>query len=199
MASEGPVRHRRVAHAGARCRSSPERLPLALATLLALAAPLAAAERQGSDLFAGYSFAKIDNVNRNGGNAAVGFDLFGPIDGFVDASAHWGSRGDESLADLTLMAGPGARFGTRGGMVFFVRALAGLVNDRASIAVLDVDISESSSRLGVLVGGGLDFPITKKLALRAQGDYLWNDVAEGSKASGFRASAGMVYRFGIAP
>jgi len=174
-------------------------LPVILAALLAVAVPLAAAERQGTDLFAGYSFAKIDNVNRNGGNAAVGFDLFGPIDGFVDASVHWGSSGSESLSDLTLMAGPGARFGKRGGMVFFVRALAGLVRDRASIAVLDVDISESSSRFGVLAGGGLDFPITKKLALRAQGDYLWNDVAEGSKASGFRASAGMVYRFGIAP
>ena len=174
-------------------------LPVVLAVLLALAVPLAAAERQGTDLFAGYSFAQIDNVNRNGGNAAVGFDLFGPIDGFVDASAHWGSSGAESLADLTLMAGPGARFGKRGGMVFFVRALAGLVRDRDSIAVLDVDISESYSRFGVLVGGGLDFPISKKLALRAQGDYLWNDVEEGSKSSGFRASAGIVYRFGIAP
>ena len=185
------------------------RLPVVLAVLPALAAPLAAAELQGTDLFAGYSFAQIDNVNRNGGNAAVGFDLFGPIDGFVDASAHWGSSGAESLSDLTLMAGPGVRFGKRGGMVFFVRVLAGLVRDRDSIAVLDVDISESSSRFGVLAGGGLDFPITKKLALRAQGDYLWNNLAPGiasgsdsgevSRSSGFRASAGVVYRFGVAP
>jgi opacity protein-like surface antigen len=186
-----------------------KRLPVVLAALLALAVPLAAAERQGTDLFGGYSFAQIDNVNRNGGNAAVGFDLFGPIDGFVDASVHWGSSGSESLSDRTLMAGPGARFGKRGGMVFFVRALAGLVRDRASIAVLEVDISESSSRFGVLVGGGLDFPISKKLALRAQGDYLWNDLAPGiasgsdsgevGRSSGFRFSAGIVYRFGIAP
>jgi opacity protein-like surface antigen len=186
-----------------------KRLPVVLAALLALAVPLAAAERQGTDLFGGYSFAQIDNVNRNGGNAAVGFDLFGPIDGFVDASVHWGSSGSESLSDRTLMAGPGARFGKRGGMVFFVRALAGLVRDRASIAVLEVDISESSSRFGVLVGGGLDFPISKKLALRAQGDYLWNDLAPGiasgsdsgevGRSSGFRFSAGIVYRLGIAP
>ena len=175
------------------------RLSVVLAALLALAAPLAAAEGQGTDLFAGYSFAKIDDVNRNGANAAIGFDLFGPVDGFVDASAHGGSSEGTNLDDLTLMAGPGVRFGKRGGMVFFVRALAGLVKDRASIAVLDVDISESSSRFGVLAGGGIDVRIAKKLALRAQGDYLWNDVAEGSKASGFRASAGMVYRFGIAP
>jgi opacity protein-like surface antigen len=176
-----------------------KRLSVILAVLLALAVPMEAAEHQGTDLFAGYSFAKIDDVNRNGANAALGFDLFGPIDGFVDASAHRGSAEGTSLDDLTLMAGPGVRFGKRGGMVFFVRALAGLVRDRASIAVLDVDISESSSRFGVLAGGGLDFPIAKKLAIRAQGDYLWNAVEEGSKSSGFRASAGIVYRFGIAP
>jgi len=176
-----------------------KRLPALLTALLALAAPLAAAEHQGTDLFAGYSFAKIDDVNRNGANAALGFDLFGPVDGFVDASAHWGSSGGTNLGDVTLMAGPGVRFGKRGGMVFFVRALAGVVRDRASITVLDVDISESSSRFGVLAGGGIDFPITKKLALRAQGDYRWNEVPEGSKSSGFRASAGIVYRFGVAP
>jgi hypothetical protein len=42
------------------------------------------------------------------------------------------------------MAGPGVRFGKRTGTVIFVRVLAGLVRDRASIAVLDVDISESN-------------------------------------------------------
>ena len=45
-----------------------KRLTVVLAALLALAAPLAAAEGQGTDLFAGYSFAQIDDVNRHGGN-----------------------------------------------------------------------------------------------------------------------------------
>lgn len=175
------------------------RLPVVLATLLALAVPVAAAERQGADLFAGYSFAKIDEVSRHGGNVGLGFDLLGPLDGFVDASAHWGSAEGTRLDDFTLMAGPGIRFGKRGGTVLFVRALVGLVRDRASITVLDVDISESSSRFGVLAGGGVDFPIAKTLALRAEGDYLWNDVDEGSKSSGFRASAGIAFRFGVAP
>jgi opacity protein-like surface antigen len=174
---------------------------------------VAAAERQGTDLFAGYSFAKIDDVSRNGGNAAVGFDLFGPIDGFVDASAHWGSTEGTSFDDVTLMAGPGVRFGKRGGTVFFVRALAGLVRDRASITVLDVDISESQSSLGLLAGGGVDIAISKALAVRAQADYLlWSPgegevnclaigcpTGDGAWASGFRASAGIVYRFGMAP
>ena len=172
---------------------------LVLAALVGLAAPLAAEEGRGADLFAGYSFAQIGEVNRHGANLALGFDLFGPIDGFVDVSTHWGSLEGTSLGDLTAMAGPGVRFGRRGGTTFFVRVLAGLVRDRASISVLDVDISEASSRFGVLAGGGLDVAVAKHLAVRAQGDYLWNDVTEGGKATGFRASAGVVYRFGATP
>lgn len=189
-----------------------KRLPAILALLLALAAPVAA-ESQGTDLFAGYSFAKFEDVSRHGGNVALGFDLLGPIDGFVDASAHWGSVESTSLDDLTLMAGPGVRFGKRGGTVFFVRALAGLLKDRASITVLDVDISESRSGFGLLAGGGVDVRITRTLAVRAQADYLlWNTGAgevsclavgcptgNGDWASGFRASAGIVFRFGVAP
>lgn len=190
-----------------------KRLPAILAVLLALAAPAAPAERQGTDLFAGYSFAKFEDVNRHGGNLALGFDLFGPIDGFVDASAHWGSADSTSRDDLTLMAGPGVRFGKRGKTLVFARVLAGLVKDRASITVLDVDISESRSGFGLLAGGGVDVPITRALAVRGQADYLlWSPgggeanclaigcpTGDGDWASGFRASAGIVYRFGIAP
>jgi len=190
-----------------------KRLPTILAVLLALAAPVAAAERQGTDLFAGYSFAKVEDVSRHGGNLALGFDLFGPIDGFVDASAHWGSTEGTSIDDLTLMAGPGVRFGKRGGTLIFARVLAGLVKDRSSITVLDVDISESRSGFGLLAGGGVDVPIARKLAVRGQADYLlWSPgggeasclaigcpTGDGDWASGFRASAGIVYRFGVAP
>lgn len=169
---------------------------LLLAALVA-AVPAAAGEGHGSDLFFGYSYADIDEVSRHGGNLALGFDLFGPLSGFVDASFHWGSSEGTNLSDLTLMAGPGVRFGKRGGTVFFLRALAGLVSDKASIAVLDVDISETSRRFGVLAGGGVDFRVSSSLAARVQGDYLWNDVEIGS-SSGFRVSAGVVYRFGSA-
>jgi hypothetical protein len=175
----------------------PALLLTALLGLALAAGPAGAGEGHGTDFFAGYSFAKIGDTNRNGGNLALGFDLPGPISGFVDTSFHWGSQEGVSLSDLTLMAGPGVRFGKRGGTVFFVRALAGLVQDKGSISVLDVDISETSRRFGALGGGGVDVRVASTLAVRLQGDYLWNDVEEG-KSSGFRASAGVVYRFGSA-
>lgn len=187
------------------------RAALAAPLLLALAAPLAAAERQGTDLFAGYSFARLGGASRHGASLAAGFDLFGPVDGFVDASAHWGSAEGVDVDDLTLMAGPGVRFGKRGGTVVFARALAGVVRDRASISIFDVSISESRTGFGFMAGGGVDVPVTKTLALRAQGDYvLWDaggdevtcaaigcPEAGGGWESSFRASAGIVFRFGI--
>lgn len=184
----------------------------ALGLLLAPAAT--AADGHGSDLFAGYSFLELDETSRHGVDLAAGFDLVGPLTGFVDASFHWGSEASVSLSDLTLMAGPGVRFGRRGATVFFLRALAGVVRDRASIGILDVDISESSSSFGMLAGGGIDVRVSSTLAVRLQGDYLGLDTGGGGKCSavpgsscddtsggwqsGYRLSAGVVYRFGSA-
>ena len=171
-----------------------------LAVLLALglnAGAAAGGDGHGTDAFAGYSFASIGEVNRHGADLAVGLDLVGPLSGFVDLSTHWGGESGGTFNDLTLMAGPGLRFGTRGGTVFFVRALLGLVRDKFTISVLDVDLSEGSNRFGVMGGGGVDFKVSTALAVRLQGDYLWHDVSEG-QSSGYRAAAGIVYRFGSA-
>jgi hypothetical protein len=186
-----------------------------LALALALgAAPAAADEGHGVDLFGGYSFARIGETDRHGGNLALGFDV-GPLAAFVDTSFHWGSQAEIGLHDLTLMAGPGARFGKRGGTVIFVRILAGLVRDQASIGVLDVEISEGTTDLGFLGGGGVDFRIGSRLAARVQADYLLHDTgvdgiascppgvmecSVGSNwSSGYRVSVGITYRFGKAP
>jgi opacity protein-like surface antigen len=172
---------------------------LALAALGLAAAPAGAGEPLGTDLFAGYSYAKLDDASRHGANVALGFHALGQLAAFVDLGAHWGSQEGTGRSDLTLMAGPGVRFGSRGGTVVFVRALAGLVRDESSIGVLDVEISESASAFGVLAGGGVDVPVSKHLALRAQGDYQWTDSDTLSKKSGFRLGAGVVCRFGTAP
>jgi hypothetical protein len=180
-----------------RAHSSPV-LPLVLLALAGADAQAAGGEPLGTDLFAGYSFARVSDTSRHGASLALGFHALGPIAGFVDAGAHWGRESGVTLSDLTLAAGPGIRFGGRGGTLVFVRVLAGVLRDRASISVLGVDISEGSTRFAVLAGGGVDVRIAARLALRAQGDYLWNDVPNANK-SGLRVSGGVVYRFGAAP
>jgi hypothetical protein len=172
---------------------------LAVAGTLAEGLPALADEGHGVDGFAGYSYAELGNASRHGGSLALAFDLAGPASVFVDLSAHRGSQGGLDRDDLTLMAGPGVRIGRRGGTVFFARALAGLVRDASSVSVLDVSISEASTRFGVMGGAGVDLRLAPRWAARAQGDYLWHEAAGGGKRSGFRVAAGVVYRFGAAP
>ena len=170
---------------------------------LAGPSPAHAGDALPPDLFAGYSFARLGDLSRHGGNVAVSFRLLGPIAAFADASLHHGSVDSVGRDDLTLMAGPGVRLGRPGGTVVFARALAGLVRERASVSVLDVDVSETDARFGVMAGGGVDVPFASRWAVRAQADYVWNDVKDpldtGAGKSGLRASAGVVYRFGATP
>jgi opacity protein-like surface antigen len=168
-----------------------------LTLFLAVAAAPAAAGSLGPDVFAGYSYARIDEAARHGWNAALGLSVSGPFAVFADASGHCGSEAGADRRDFTLMAGPGLRLGKAGGTVFFARVLGGLVRDRTSIPILDIDISETSTRVGVLAGGGVDLRVARTLAVRVQGDYLWKDAPDDAKPSGFRASAGLVYRFGL--
>jgi hypothetical protein len=193
------------------------------AALLALAVPmtssLLAAERLPADVFAGYSFMPIEDVDRHGVNLAFSSSLAGSVSGFVDSSAHWGTQGWADRRDLTLMAGPGVRLGRGGDIAFFLRGLVGLVTDRASYPEWTGAVAHSDSRLGVMAGGGVDLAMGSRLALRAQADCLWRRtsgtsvpvaaspdpgprilgtpaVGPSSLSASFRASAGLVYRFG---
>jgi len=192
---------------------------LALAVLATTPSSLAA-DRLPADVFAGYSYMKLEGVDRHGVNLAVSFSLAGVFSGFVDSSAHWGSEGLHGWihrTDLTLMAGPGVRLGKRGGLVFFLRGLVGFVTDRTSYPEYTGAVAHSNSSLGVTAGGGFDLPVGSRLAIRAQADCLWSETPEGSApaaaspvppivgtpgtgpsslSTGFRASAGLVYRFG---
>ena len=179
-----------------------------------------AAEHPSADVFAGYSFTHIHDVDRQGVNLAASFPLAGAFSGFVDSSAHWRTQDFAHRRDLTLMAGPGVRLGRRGSYVFFLRALVGFVTDRTSYPEFAGAVAHSDSHFGVMTGGGLDLPIGSRLALRAQADCLWNDTPDGrsvpaagspggvprmigtpasspsSLSASFRGSAGLVYRFG---
>ena len=165
----------------------------ATALLLALAVP-ARAEGPGTEIFGGYSYARIESASRHGGNAAIAFDLRSPLGLKVDLSSHFGAGEGTDRSDFTLMAGPVFRLGHGGTRVFF-HALVGLRRERASLSVFDVTISENENQFGVASGGGVDFRIARRWAVRLQGDYLWSRAEAGS-ASGVRGSAGVVFRPG---
>lgn len=165
----------------------------ATALFLALAVP-ARAEGPGVEVFGGYSYARIESASRHGGNAAISFDLRSPLGLKADVSSHFGSGEGVDRSDFALMGGPVLRL-DRGGTRLFLHVLVGLRRERASLTVFDVTISEDENQFGVASGGGVDFRIARRWAVRLQGDYLWSK-AEGVSASGVRGSAGVVFRPG---
>lgn len=174
--------------------STNSRGALVAAALVLALVPLPAAAGDGPDLAAGYSMLQLDEQTRHGVSGALSFRAFGKVRLWLDGATQKASVEGVDLTTSSLMAGPGLRFG-KGRTRVFVRAMAGLLRDRASISVFEADISETESGLGVLAGGGVDVRLARRIDLRLQGDYLWRDTDQGD-GGGVRAGAGFVYRFG---
>jgi hypothetical protein len=167
---------------------------ISLAALLVLALPVAGT---AGDLFGGYSYEHTsgdDAVSRHGWNASADVDLTGSISLVADGAGHYGSSQGVDTTQLTLMAGPRFWYVRGERYSVFAHALAGLVRETASVRVLDVTISESENRLGLLSGVGLDVKLGGRWALRVGADYVWS-TKDGNSRGGFRAGVGAACRF----
>jgi outer membrane protein OmpA-like peptidoglycan-associated protein len=207
-------------------KSHPSRIlamvPAVIAVLCTFAT-LAAAQDQPApkwELFGGYSFlypnADVHGLlpggvlpvssplesNPRGAGASITYDFNRWFGLTLDASTHWGS-GESSLgkrvddaAFSNLSFGPKVTF--RGAHVApFLEALVGdhrLMPD----AFHDID------KLGFMIGGGLDFNVSRHVALRLpRVDYLMSSYRYGPSATtgstdlrGIRAQAGLVFTWG---
>ena len=169
-----------------------KRILTAVLGFLTLAGPVHA-----GDLFAGYSYEHSsgdDAVSRHGWNAAAGFDLTGSISLVADAAGHYGSSQGVDSSQLTLMAGPRFWYVRGERYSLFAHFLAGLVRETASVRILDITISESENRFGLLSGAGVDVKLGGPWALRVGADYVWS-TKDGESRGGFRAGVGAAYRF----
>jgi opacity protein-like surface antigen len=154
---------------------------------------------QSGDVFGGYSFesskpAGDASVNRHGWNASVAADVTGSIALVADAGGHYGASEGVDTRQLTLMAGPRFYYVRGERYALFAQALAGLLRETDSVTVLDVTISESENRLGILSGAGLDVKVSDRWSVRLSGDYEWS-TKDGSSRGGFRAGVGAAWRF----
>lgn len=197
-------------------------LPFFLLTLAAAAPVAAQDEPPNFEFFGGYSYlrADVDDVDDPFGDfknimdgfnvAATGYATrrFG-ITG--DVSGHFRSvSNDFDFGRLTaktrtfnLTAGPQMRFPNKGRVTPFVRALAGLANNRLSIEAPAPVGSDSISLTDftLLVGGGLDVRVGERVSLRLfQFDY--NPVfvrdrpergVDSTRLDNFRISVGVVF------
>jgi hypothetical protein len=172
------------------------RLSCAAAVTLALLSPLAAhAQGDGTQLSAGYSYARLEDSSLHGWTASLAFKARGSLSLVAEASGHYGDLEGADLTRLSLFGGPRLNFGS-GSTRPFVHVLAGVVRSSVGISVLGVSISESSTDLGGAAGAGIDFGLgSGRWSLRLQADYV-GVRAEGDTQFDPRASVQAVYRLG---
>ena len=78
----------------------------------------------------------------------------------------------------------------------FAHALFGGAHIREKLVINNsTSDSISSTNFAFLVGGGVDIALSHRFAVRIQPDYLKTEIL-GRKQNNFRASTGLVFRFG---
>ena len=188
------------------------KVALCVGVLLLLPLSLMAQTVPKIEMFGGYSFLRIEEINHHGWNLTFGPNLNKNLGIMTELSGYYGSRTDTIFTGTdvktdsmvhSFMLGPRA-FQTVGEVwTPFVQGLFG-------IARVDVDgsafqngakvpsLSSSDGDLGfgMALGGGLDVKVTDGFAFRIfQADYYVVRVG-GSKSEGGRISTGIVFHFG---
>jgi hypothetical protein len=184
-----------------------------------------AQEAPKAEVFGGYSYLNVDTegltnrLNFNGFdvNATYYANRYFGIEG--DFAGHFqgncaDSNGivnqilqDNGIAfstnircrDFALMGGPKVAYRT-GKFTAFGHALFGADSVAISATVPDLSVSVSQMRWSMATGGGVDWSVSRRYAIRvAQFDYFLtnhNGFFGGTHQNHFRVSAGIVFKFG---
>ena len=178
------------------------RCALTLAAGLGLAASVTgAAPRQpapaksgSATLFAGYSYTEAGEASLHGIGLSGSYPLGTASSLVVDVTGHGGSFAGADLGQLSLMAGWRWSPPTRR-LRPFAEALLGGVRTSVSVDTGAATISDADSHWGVAVGGGLDYRLNPRWALRALVHARFLHGA-GTWDTDPRLAVGAVYRLG---
>jgi len=150
-----------------------------------------------AEIFGGYSYLNIDTNGLTSRQSLNGWET-----SFTGSPIKWvGVEGDVSgyyktylgvkVTDYAFAGGPRINFGPA-----FVHTLFGM--DSLTGSALGLSASQNSFA-GVL-GGGIEYPTSKRLAARVSVDYAFthHNILGGTRVlqNNFRASVGIVFRFG---
>lgn len=182
------------------------RLLLVLAAL-SLAVVLNAQENPKYELFGGYSYLHQTGTNFNGWEASGAYNFNRWIGLKLDADGHYFSDGRSGVFSVNLntheiMLGPQFSWRQKR-FTLFAHTLFGYSRFHDHFTELNLpppfpnplSQTNNANALGVALGGGADWNLSKSWALRAQGDYL-QAAAFQDRSDNFRLSTGIVYRFG---
>jgi len=160
--------------------------------------------------FLGYSYINgrvgsgIPTYNANGGSSSIAYNVnrwFGLVADF--GGYHTGTIDHVSVDanEFSYLFGPrlNYRFGENDRNTVFGQILLGGVHGNAEFA----GASSGQNALGMTAGGGLDFGLTKHVALRvAQFEYMLTNYNFGNgyqPQNNFRLSTGVLFRWGAKP
>lgn len=179
------------------------RIPV-VALILACFCTPARAQGPRIEVFGGYSYLNIDpgtnlvsRQSANGWEASVSgdvhrwFGLEASVAGYYKTIPLGTGLPDVKVHDYSYAAGPRLNY-----RPFFVHALVGGDHLTGSLS----GASSSQDSFAAAFGGGVVWPIARRWAVRASGDYVLtrhNLIATNSiTQNNFRASVGIVYIFG---
>jgi opacity protein-like surface antigen len=154
------------------------------------AAKASKASAPAADASFGYSYEHSGEASLHGWQLTYSHPFGRSLRAVGDLSGHYGSFGGADLSDLGLFAGARWTFGgTR--LVPFAQGLLGLVKRSASAA----GVSASDTDFGFAFGGGADYGLNARWAVRAQAELLVLS-GDGVTDTDPRLSLSAVYRFG---
>lgn len=153
-----------------------------------------AAAEGGADVFAGYSYTRAGDASLNGWELTGAFPFRGRLKLAIDLSGHYGSFAGADLKQLTLLAGPRQDWHF-GRLRPFAQVMAGASRSTTTVAVADGTFSDSTTGFGVAPGGGADYRLTRRWAIRGQAELLFLRAA-GVWDTDPRLAVGAVYRLG---
>ena len=167
---------------------------LLLLLILGTAWPAAAQDTPRVQVFGGYSYTRFDSPSfgfsspsgLNGYNFSPAFNLIHGFGVAAEVSGQYGSN--LNLRDIA--AGPQFLY-PRGKALFFAHALIG-----SARSLVRVGNNEEDTARAVALGGGMDFDITSRFAVRVfQLDYLHTSLFSQTQ-NNLRFSTGLVYHWG---
>ena len=147
------------------------------------------------EIYGGYTYARANlggtAFNLNGGGASATENLNDWFGGRVEFNALGGTVGGVNVALQTITYGPVFTFRKFTRLTPFVHLQLGAVHADQGF----LGISEGAWKFAMTGGGGADYALNDRLAVRVQGDYLMTRFLN-MRQDNIQLSAGLVYRIG---
>jgi opacity protein-like surface antigen len=191
---------------------------IAAAVVLAFSAFAQVQRRSTSELFGGGSYVRTDdspNVNAYGWEASYSqypYESHEWIGGTLEANGAYANPsvvvGDQAVGGLlndmiyTFMGGPAVSLNSHRAIQPFAHILLGAVIKSINTtgkgeAVFGSPMAVSKTAFGYAPGGGLDVPLTGKMAVRGQADWVRSTFKDTNidRQNILRVSLGIVFKF----